>query len=205
MIMRYIVSDTMKCKFVILVTILLTAPVAGLAQAKYEREFRIRKTQFPPAGLEVAAPFLEGTRRVHYYQETDSNRVSYEIKFKKGRLRYSVEFSAEGELEDIELGIKPVDIPANTWEAIEAHLTDTLGKHRTVKIQQQYPRAAFASDSETFRMAFQNMLLPEIRYEIMVQARGDKGFREYEVLYDHQGLFLSMRESLPPNYDHVLY
>jgi len=195
----------MKYKHALLLFLLLASPALGLAQAKYEREFRIRKAQFPPAGLQVAEPFLEGAKRVHYYQETDSNRVSYEIKFKKKRLRYSVEFSAAGELEDIEVGISPVDVPASAWEAIEMHLAGTFGKYRTVKIQQQYPRSSFASDAETFRMAFQNMLLPEIRYEIMVQARGDKGFKEYEVLYDHQGVILSIRESLPPNYDHVLY
>lgn len=195
----------MKCKIVILSVLMFAGPAIGLAQAKYEREFRIRKTQFPRAGFERASPFLDGARRVHYYQETDSNRVSYEIKFKKRRLRYSVEFSGEGELEDIEVGISPVDMPATSWEAIETHLTRTLGKHRIAKLQQQYPRAAFESDSETFQMAFQNMLLPVIRYEIMVQARGEEGFKEYEILFDHQGVVLSVRESLPPNYDHVLY
>ncbi len=195
----------MKYKIAILLVLFFTAPAVGLAQAKYEREFRIRKAQFPQVALERATPYLEGARRVHYYQETDSNRVSYEIKFKKGRLRYSVEFSAGGDLEDIEVGIGPTDIPAITWEAIETHLSGMLGKHRIAKIQQQYPRSAFASDAETFKMAFQNMLLPEMRYEIMVQARTDEGFKEYEILYDHQGMVLRIRESLPPNYDHVLY
>ena len=73
----------MKFKLAFLLLFLLAGPAVALGQAKYEREFRIRKSQFPSIALERPTPYLEGTRRVRFYQEVDSNLVSYEIKFRK--------------------------------------------------------------------------------------------------------------------------
>ena len=185
--------------------LLLLLGFAGSAQVKSEREFRIKKSQFPIASLEKAQPFLEGVRKLRFYKEIDDGRVSYEIKFKKARLHYSVEFSDSGDLEGIEVRIKPVDIPQESWEEIGKHLSGTFPKYKVRKIQQQYRRAAFASDSLAFRNAFQNLLLPEIRYELTIHAKTEEGSRDFEITYDARGNFIMMKKSLPPNYDHVLY
>ncbi|EAR16877.1 hypothetical protein [Robiginitalea biformata] len=187
------------------VFILLLALAPASAQQKQEREFRIRKAQFPESAREVMEPYLEGVRRLRYYKEIDSARSSFEMKFKHRRLHYSIEFTPEGELEDAEVRIRPVDIPNETLEAIQAHLKGTYGRYRVRKIQQQYPRASFESDTQTLKNAFQNLLLPEIRYELVIQTRQDSGLAHYEFLYDSEGRLLRIRESLPPNYNHVLY
>lgn len=172
---------------------------------KYEREFRIRKDQFPPAALKSVAAYLPEVKRLRFYREIDSNRSSYEVKFKYIRLHYSVEFSSEGALEDVEVRIKPVDVPTDSWKNITEDLQGRFSKYRVRKIQQQYPRDAFPSTESTLQKAFQNLILPEIRYELVVQARTDGGFLNYEILYNAEGRFLNLRKSLPPNYDHVLY
>ena len=192
-------------KYKILFILSFFIGVAGFAQVKSEREFRIRESQFPGVALNKAEPYLEGVRRLRYYKEIDGTHHSYEIKFKKDRLHYSVEFSDSGDLEDIEVRIKPIDIPEDTWKAVEKHLGTLFTKYRVRKIQQQYPGSAFPSDSATFRNAFQNLLLPQIRYELVVHGKIPEGYRDYEILYDARGGFLKKRESLPPNYDHVLY
>jgi hypothetical protein len=192
-------------KFKEILILLLFLGFTGFAQVKSEREFRIKKSQFPVAALEKAQPHLEGVRKLRFYKEIDAGRVSYEIKFKKARLHYSVEFSDSGELEDIEVRIKPVDIPEDAWKAIEDHLSGSFLKYKVRKIQQQYRRASFPSDSVTFRNAFQNLLLPEIRYELMVYTKTRDGYQDYEITYDARGAFIMMKQSLPPNYDHVLY
>ncbi len=184
---------------------LLFLACTASAQVKSEREFRIKKSQFPSTSLEKAQPFLNGVRRLRFYKEIDAGRVSYEIKFKKDRLHYSVEFSDSGELEDIEVRIKPVDIPGESWKYMQDHLSGTFPKSKVRKIQQQYRRSSFASDSATFRNAFQNLLLPEIRYELVVHAKTEEGYRDYEITYGASGDFIMMKKSLPPNYDHVLY
>ncbi|WP_424499543.1 hypothetical protein [Robiginitalea sp.] len=175
------------------------------AQAKYEREFRIKKSQFPQASLQLAEPFLDGVRKLRFYKEIDSSRQRFQIKFKRDKLKYSVEFNDEAVLEDIELGITEVDIPEASFQAMEAYLKDHFSKYKIRKIQQQYPRTAFSSTEETFRIAFQNLILPEIRYEFIVHAKTPDGSMDFEILFDAEGKILKQRKSLPPNYDHVLY
>ena len=175
------------------------------AQVKYEREFRIRKSQFPEAARTLMIPYTESARRLRFYREIDSNRSSYEMKFKLSRLHYSVEFSPDGVLEDVEIRVKPVDLPESSWQAIKSDLRQRFKSHKIRKIQQQYPNLAFPAVEETLRNAFQNLLLPQLRYEIVVRARESSGFLDYEILYDAEGNFLNLRKSLPPNYDHVLY
>lgn len=203
--MKSIVSDIMKCKFALLLILVFAGPALGLAQAKQERAFRIRKSQFPSAALEQASPYLDGVKRVRFYQEIDSSQTYFEIKFKKDRLHYGVRYNPQGELQAVEVRISPVDVPGAAWEAIGEHLYATFGNYRIASIGQQYPRVAFASDSETFRKAFQNLLLPEIRYELTLYASKGSGKKTWEAVYDPAGLLLSLREALPPNYDHILY
>lgn len=174
-------------------------------EVKYEREYRIRKSQFPEKARALMEPYTESARRIRYYREIDSNRSSYEMKFKLARLHYSVEFNPEGQLEDVEIRIKPVDLPNSSWQAIMTDLRTRFKKFKVRKIQQQYPREAFPDDATTLRNAFQNLILPQIRYELVVGARESTGYLDYELLYDAEGSFLKLRKSLPPNYDHVLY
>ncbi|NNE76515.1 MAG: hypothetical protein HKN31_05520 [Pricia sp.] len=178
--------------------------LSAWTQNKYEREYRIKKSQFPQASLDYISDRLEDARRIRFYKETDSTKISYEVKFKKDRLKYSVEFTEEGVLEDVEIEIKPLDIPNDAYTEIKEYLSDNFAKHNIRKIQQQYSTAD--SDTETtLKNAFQNLLLPSIKYELIINAKKDGGYAQFEVLFDAQGDFISMRKSLPPNYDHVLY
>ena len=193
----------MKCKFIWILAIGISG--IGTAQVKLEREFRIRKDQFPESALAAMEPYLVGARQLRFYREIDSGRTSVEMKFKLRRLRYSIEFTPAGTLEDVEITIGRVDIPGASLGAILDHLNGKFGNYRIRKIQQQYPRTGFESDSEALRAAFQNLILPVIRYELVIRTRGKTGIEQYEVLYGSDGAFLNFRIALPPNYDHVLY
>ncbi len=114
---------------------------AVLAQNKYEREHRIKKSQFPEVALQFISEKLEGARRIRFYRELDSTKVSYEAKFKKDRLHYSVEFDKEGTLEDIEIEIRELDIPNEALARIKEDLGNRFRTHRIRKIQQQYAPA----------------------------------------------------------------
>lgn len=203
--MRYTVSDTMRFKLVFLLLFFFAGVTPGQGQENQERAYRIRKSQFPASALDRASSFLDEAKRVRYYREIDSSGKNFEIKFKKDRLYYSARFNKEGKLQAVEVGISPVDVPGASWEAIEGHLANGFGKYRIVRIGQQYPRAAFTSDSETFRNAFQNLLLPEIRYEVTLRSWTGSGQKTWEAVYSPTGLFLSLREAPPANYAHILY
>ncbi len=192
-----------KCSLCLLL-LLLFSGLYGLAQNKYEREHRIKKSQFPEKALTLIAEKLEDARRIRFYREVDSAKVSYEAKFKKDRLRYSVEFSEEGDLEDIEILIKEVDIPEDTFTNIKNYLAKAFTKYRFRRMQQQYPLAGNTPET-TIKNAFQNLMLPSIKYEFIVAGKKEREYLQYEIVFDAEGSFENIRQSLPPNYDHVLY
>ncbi len=192
-------------KFKIVLILLFLGAEVLTAQNKYERQHRIRKSQFPEKALNYISEKLENTRRIRFYKETDSAQTSYEAKFKKDRLWYSVEFDKDGSLEDIEVLIKPVDIPNDSFSAIETYLKGYFSKYRIRRLQQQYPITKKEPTETTIKNAFQNLMLPSINYELIVSGKREKVFEQFEILFDANGDFKSIRKSLPPNYDHVLY
>ncbi len=177
----------------------------GLAQNKYEREYRIKKSQFPLEGIKLIERKLIGAKRIRFYKETDSAKTSFEAKFKKDKLHYSIEFDKNGQLEDIEILISEVDIPEATIKKIHDYLHSEFKKYRIRRIQQQYPFVTDENPEATLKNAFQNLLLPTINYELIVAGKSERQFVQYEMLFDSDGKFLLKRQSLPPNYDHVLY
>lgn len=194
----------MKLKNSIIVLLLLCT-YQCFSQNKYEREYRILKNQFPTVSLALIKDNVVDIKRLKFYKEIDSAKVSYEAKFKKDRLWYSIEFDTIGNLEDIEITVKSIDIPSDVFANIKAYFVDAFKKHTIKKIQQQYLASSNEKLETTLRNAFQNLLLPSINYEIIVSGKEDRSYMEYEVLFDAEGTFINRRKSLPPNYDHVLY
>ena len=194
----------MNYKKLFLTGFLLFCGCFVFAQNKYEREYRIRKVQFPENALAFIETKLEDARHVRFYKETDSSKISYEAKFKKDRLHYSIEFDEDGKLEDVEIRIKEIDIPRETFEKITSYLEEEFITYRIRKIQQQYPLLD-NNTKKTLDDAFQNLLLPSLNYELIIAGKTEKKYNQYEVLFDAAGNFIKLRKSLPPNYDHVLY
>ena len=193
----------MKIKITTLLFLLFVS--SAIAQNKFEREHRIRKVQFPEKALGYIQEKLTNAKRIKYYREIDSSKVSFAAKFKKDRLWYSIEFAKEGGLEGIEILIKPIDIPDASFAKIEVYLKATFSKYRIRRLKQQYPISEEETAEATVKNAFQNLMLPEINYELLVSGKKEKGFEKFEILFDSEGNLKSNRKSLPPNYDHVLY
>lgn len=191
-------------KYRLILLLLLLTHYAN-SQNKYEREYRIKKAQFPSAALELVQDKLQEARRIKFYRETDSAKVSYEAKFKKNRLWYSVEFNEQGILEDVEILIEEVDIPSETMQQIRDYLKESFTKYRIKRIQQQYPTSTEEPLEKTIRNAFQNLIIPNINYELVIAGKKEKGYLDYELLFGSDGSLKKIRKSLPPNYDHVLY
>ncbi|MEO0505629.1 MAG: hypothetical protein AAF090_05710 [Bacteroidota bacterium] len=201
--MKSIVFDMPKFSLLLFISCFLWG-ILGTAQQKNERESRVTEKEIPENALILLKPYLEDAKRLRYYQESDGDKRSFEVKFKKGKLRYSVEFSPEGKLEDVEFLIKSTDIPDETWEAIQSEFQKKFSKTYVKKIQQQYPSEGRA-ESEVLKEAFQNLILPYIRYELVVAGKNQNHHRLYEILFDAKGELLLLREFAPTNYDHVLY
>jgi len=175
------------------------------AQNKFEREYRIKKSEFPENAYAFISLELTGLKRLRFYKEVDSAKISYEAKFKKDNLFYSIEFDKEGLLEDVEIVITEVDIPNETFANITAFLDRKYPLYKIKKIQQQYPFTDTANIKSTLKNAFQNLILPSVNYELIVSAKTEEGRDDFEILFNKEGNFVSLRKLLPPNYDHILY
>lgn len=196
----------MKGKYlVVLTTLFLIFGYAAFAQVKNERAYRIRKVQFPEGALNYISEKFEDLRRLTYYKEIDSSKISFEVKFKKERLWYRAKFNKEGVLEDVAISVQPIDIPENSFSKIKTYLRNTFSKHRIRGIKQQYQITGDEPAETTIKNAFQNLMLPSINYELIVSAKNEKRYEQFEILFDSKGDFKFIQKSLPPNYDHVLY
>lgn len=194
-----------KYRLLLLVIVALLHYSTGFSQVKVEREHRIKKNQFPEAAHDFIKEKLNDAKKIRFYKETDTTKITYEAKFKKDKLHYSVEFDESGKLEEIEILIKEVDVPEDSWSNITKFLEDKFDKHKVRKIQQQYPITSDETAEITLKNAFQNLLIPSLNYEIMVRGKIQDEHADFEILFNAEGDFIKMRESLPANYDHVLY
>ena len=191
-------------KYNCLLILILLYGTTLFSQIKQERESRISKTEFPSTAMELLQPYIPNAKRLRFYKEQDGKKFSYEAKFKKDRLYYSVEFNENGTLEDVEFIIKETDIPEEAFTNLQSYLRATYKKHRIKKIQQQYVFKGGTQEA-LLKTAFQNLLNANITYELIVGTKDKNGFSEYEITFNAQGKHLGTRRIVDPNYDHVLY
>ena len=131
--------STPKIGSAICIAVLLLLSSSAFGQ-KVERESRIKSTDVPEKALE----YIEQTSldKVKWYRETGLESISFEAKFKHERRWYSVEFSEEGVLEDIEIEIDLHQVPEPTRESIDKYLEAEFKRHRKKKVQIQYKQTS---------------------------------------------------------------
>ena len=177
----------------------------GYPQDKYERAFRIKKSQFPKEAITLLESSSFGAKKIRFYKETDSAKTTFAAKFKKDKLHYAIEFDKNGQLENIQFLIREVDIPEAALKNIRQYLKAEFKNYRVRKMQQQYPLNMDNNPEAGLKNAFQNLILPSIKYVLHVAGKQERQYVHYQIRFDSAGKFLLKREMLPPNYDHVLY
>lgn len=193
----------MKYKLLFLLTLCFVFTIS--AQNKREREHRIRKIQFPEKALHNIKKELANVKRIRFYKEIDSNEVRYIAKFKKDRLKYGIQCDVDGNLKSIEFNIQSVDIPEDTYKEMSQYLKGHFSKYKIRKMKQQYLITNREDVEATVESAFQNLILPLIRYELIVTGKAKDSYELYIAHFDAVGNLQVIKESLPPNYDRVLY
>ncbi len=194
----------MKYKIVCLVFV-LSCSWLGHSQETSEREYRIKRSEFPSIAYEFVKTELSNVKKLRFYKERDSTTTLYKAKLKKAKLYYSLEFDATGGLKNIEVLITSIDIPDDSFSPIQTYLGNNFNAFKIHKISQQYLVTDELPLKTTLKNAFQNLIIPSINYELVVSAKSDKGQQDYEILFDSNGKFMRIRELVAPNYDHVLY
>ena len=173
---------------------------------KHEKEERIEKQLFPQNALELLDKTLpKKVKKVKYYKEQDSVKISYESKLKFNSKKYSIEFSEEGLLEDVEITIKQKEISSKTFEKIKKYLYSNYTSFRIKKIQRQY-RNTTNTDAETMlKEAFSGTKTGTHFYEIIAEVKTKKERYFIEITFTNEGDFELLRTIIQGSYDHILY
>ena len=185
---RYFITNMPKT--LILTTLLIFfISFNGYSQIKFEQEKRILKSNVP----EKALLFIEDlplTKKVKWYKEISQDGITIEAKSCHNNHKYSIEFTDQGEIIDIEKK-KNFKYLENTIKAkINSELDSIFTKYIIKKTQIQYTDLKGdinfifeKSDTENFA---------EPNYELIVRGK-DKGiFSTYEITFDHNGVKLKI-------------
>ncbi|MEM8893533.1 MAG: hypothetical protein AAGC88_03080, partial [Bacteroidota bacterium] len=151
---------------------------------------------------EILNPHLIEAKRIRYYRETDIDRVSYECKFMLSGQHYSVEFTEQGSLEDIEILIDFDDVDKVAAESI-VNSFSAYDRFKIRRTQRQFI-------SQTGSSQFLDSVIRQaegltLRYEIVASLKKESDWKNYEMLFDDQGQLLNQREVIDRQTDMILY
>jgi len=180
---NFITNDLMKAFLFVMLLVLTTTFVK--AQEKIEREYRIDAISAPQTAQNFVAAFQKGSR-IKWIKEINAEGNSVEAKFKADGKRYSIEFSEQGILEDVEVIITFSEMPEDVKDKIQKHLKEAFDYYKVEKIQAQYRQ----SEKEILAWRTSNNVLKPL-YELVVKSRnsGEKAQR-FEFLFDTDGNFV---------------
>lgn len=189
----------MKLHGVLFLALLCLNSIA-IAQVKYEKEERISIHDLPLTVQALLPQIEQSAKRIRYYHEFDGEKESYEVKFKKQDTYYSIEFTQEGVLEDIEILISKSQLPTPVLEAIR----NQFQRYKSTRIQKQFTHPKAQDPKQTIKRVFDG-LTPPTAYEIVVQGKTNAGYKQIEFLIDINGKVLKKRNIITKGYEHVVY
>ncbi len=172
------------------------------SQDKFEKERRIKRKDVPSEALK----FLDSLHiksRVKWFQEEGLIDKSIEAKFKRNKIRYSVEFDSTGRIEDIEMELPWRHVELSVRNRISSQLEQNCTKHKIVKVQRQF--SGKASDLLTWMQTSTSTKLLTINYEIIVKCSQQKHVDLYEYLFNAHGETLSVSKIVFKNSSHLEY
>lgn len=203
MIMKSLVLDMMKYSLFFVFTTFYA--MIGSAQNMNEREHRIRKSQFPKNALAYIQNEIVDAKRIRFYKEVDSTKIYFTAKFRKDRLKYSIEFNTDETINSLAFTIQSLDIPEGSYMKMINYLEQHFRRYKIRRLEQQYLLSDYKEETTAIKQAFQNLIVPNVIYELVVFGKQNNKLEPYEVHFNANGSLNSIKKSLPTNYDHILY
>jgi len=175
----------------VLLLLLIISTQTIFSQSKYEKEIRIGENEVP-IKAKTFVEKLQPTNRVRWFKEIGLDSYSYEAKTKINGKRISIEFSSDGEFEDIETTIKLHEIPTETRHIIQQFLATRYERFKIDKIQRQYSGEAasvlaYMADKTADRAVVKH-------FEIVISVKEEGSFVMREYLFDEDGNFISSQQ-----------
>lgn len=182
-----------------------TSIVFGQAE-KREVERSINKSEMPAIALETLDEFWSNMDNIRYFYETDGDSKTFEAKLEWMGKQYSIEFSDNGNVIDVEQLVDMSEISADTAEAISNYLRREFKRVRITRLQRQF----IADDEdETDDVDFIDDILEEddedyeIRYEMEVEGKSDSVIGAFELLFDESGNIIQRRRIIRRSLDNI--
>lgn len=160
-----------------------------MAQEKVEREYRITPDQVPQKAQQLVDQFTTETN-IKWIQEVGLENTTIEAKFVVDGNRYSIEFTREGILEDVEVVVAFSSIPENTRDTISAYLNTHYDYMKIEKVQIQFVAEVLLVRPLTRKVLFESGSIPSYELVVKTRNRGEKAIR-YELLFTASGELLS--------------
>lgn len=169
-------------------------------QVKYEKEERI-KTEDLPAVISSSFQAIPKGKKGKWYKETGLKSESYEYKAIYFKRQYSIEFSADGTLEDVEILLKKKDISDAVLEVVCEALRPQYQDFRVLKTQIQI-RPPLAELSSLLSMP------PPLddrtnTFELVVEVDTENGSELREILLSEESKIHSSKKIISGNQDNL--
>ncbi|WP_299128225.1 hypothetical protein [uncultured Winogradskyella sp.] len=195
----------MNVRILITTLIFIVCSQYIVSQTKKEKEQRIKRSHFPVKAQNILNYLPKDCKRIKYYKETDGNKQSFETKFKYNRQWFSLEFSPNGRIEDLEVIITIKTINSPTKIKIENYFNTKYLKYKLIKVQKQ-----FVFDQNSNVEGFITNILNHdngtiVNYEIIAEVKTEKSREMREFTFNQNGAFINFRVIKPTSYEYVLY
>jgi len=194
-------------RFITIVALTILLAHTGLAQkVKKEYERGIKEEEMPSVVIQMLKPMLEEANKIDYYEESNDENTTYEVKMNWQDHQLSIEFYDDGQLMDIEQLIKFREVSEEAKEEIREYLQG-YKRSKITRLQRQFTAEDEDDDDEEVFEEFMEGDWEDltIRYEMEVYLKGQDKFGPYELLFDDEGELLDTRKIERRSADNVLY
>ncbi|MDY8137326.1 hypothetical protein [Aquimarina sp. 2201CG5-10] len=172
------------------------------AQTKFEREYRIKVENIP----KKAKDFIDQCffhQKTKWYAEESQDGKTIEAKTLYNDHKYSIEFSTDGNVLDVEKKIKFDNLKTAHKNQITTTLKELFSKYKIIKTQIQWKAdnhvlVSLIKDGYTNKQY-------SLHYEMVIKAKKEKGYHLYEVLFTPNGEAIKILKIVQRNSDNLQF
>jgi len=196
----------MRCgQPLIALTLCFVISTSASSQTKTEREYRIKKDTIAENACVFInqSGFLEEKTKVKWYREESNDGTSIEAKFSQNGRGFSIEFSQQGQLQDVEIEIDEDEIPKKTLKSIEENLNEEFSKWKIKRVQRQW----VGGEADVINSIKQKSAQPNVteNFELIVKGQSPEDKSYFEFLFDSSGKLLRKERIVESASDILIY
>lgn len=168
-----------------------------LSQEKFEKEYRVKPKDVPKKSLEIIKMW-NFKNKVKWYAEESQDGKTFEAKVRYKKYKYSIEFSKEGNIIDVEKTVKLSQLQETIIQKIVKTLENRFKRYKILKTQIQYTGSESKMYNEVFQLTSHHKKVT-INYELIVKGKTQNGYSKFEILINNKGEILKELKFKPSN------